>query len=112
VIADQEDLLATVALGPGTVPWCAFCPLTSPSNSTASTTAPTLDTYSHCDNVDDILDTFPIVNRTDGQRDGEYRTKQLILDMRSGSPTRSSSPRLLAKDLATQTGWHDRWSPR
>jgi len=87
VLADQEDLLATVALGPGTVPWCAFCPPTSPSNSTASTTASTLDTYSHHDNVDDILDTFPIVNRTDGQRDGEHRTKQLILDIYNGMDT-------------------------
>lgn len=115
MIADQEDPLATVALGPGTVPWCAFCPPTSPSNSTAST----LDAYSHCDDVDDVLDMFSIVNRTDGQRDGEYRTKQLFLDIcngldmaiETGSPIRSSSPRLLATDLATQTGWHDRWSP-
>jgi hypothetical protein len=76
-------------------------------------------TYSHRDDVNDILDTFPIVNLTDGQRDGEYCTKQLILDIytgwirpsRPGSPTRSSSPRLLAKDLATQTGQHDRWPP-
>jgi hypothetical protein len=69
------------------VPWCAFCPPTSPSNSTASTTASTLHAYSHCDDVDDILDTFPIVNRTDGQRDGEYRTKQLILDIYNGIDT-------------------------
>jgi hypothetical protein len=63
------------------VPWCAFWPPTSPSNSTAST----LDAaYSHRDDVDDILDTFPIVNRTDGQRDGEYCTKQLILDIYDG----------------------------
>jgi hypothetical protein len=59
---------------------------------------------------------FPIVSRMDGQSDGEYRMKQLILNIcngmdtpsRLGSPTRSSSPRLLATDLSIQTRQHDR----
>ena len=32
------------------------------------------------DDVDYILDTFPIVRRHDEQRFGEYRTKRLILE--------------------------------
>ena len=32
------------------------------------------------DDVDYILDTFPIVRRNDEQRFGEYRTKRLILE--------------------------------
>ena len=32
------------------------------------------------DDVDYIMDTFPIVCRKDGQRFGEYRTKRLILE--------------------------------
>jgi hypothetical protein len=33
------------------------------------------------ENVDYILDTFPIVKRREGQRFGEYRTKRLILEI-------------------------------
>ena len=33
------------------------------------------------DDVDYIMDTFPIVKRKDGQRHGEYRTKRFILEI-------------------------------
>lgn len=76
-----------------------------------NSTASTLDAvYFH---RDDIPDTFPIVNRTDGQRDGEYHMKRLILDIYDGMATvieTGQSHQIVLTPPADEGPRHSDWS--
>src|SRR5713101_5662297 len=53
------------------------------------------------DDVDHILETFPIVKRKDEQAHGEYRTKRVILDIYDA----------MQQAMETGTSYHTRLAP-
>jgi hypothetical protein len=68
------------------------------------------------DEVAHILDTFPIVRKTDERNYGDYRTKRLILDAYSGlaiaKPSRDVSGTILDQPPADPRVAHPPWEPK
>jgi hypothetical protein len=62
------------------------------------------------DDVDHILDTFPIVRRRDEQRFGEYRTKRVVLEIYDAMVASISTGAPYRTVVDSPTG-HGPWHP-